>query len=60
MLSHAVESLELDDFSRESLDIEVDFSLPAERVVRILEQIAMVRSYHIRVDNVLPSNQVCF
>lgn len=29
----------LDDFNREGLSIEVDFSLPAERVVRSLNQI---------------------
>ena len=29
----------LDDFNREGLGIEVDFSLPAERVVRILKRI---------------------
>lgn len=29
----------LDDFNREGLDIEVDFSLPAERVVRNLNRI---------------------
>jgi putative transposase len=29
----------LDDFSRESPGIEIDFSLPAERVVRLLNQI---------------------
>ena len=29
----------LDDFKREGLCIEVDFSLPAERVVRSLNQI---------------------
>jgi len=29
----------LDDFNREGLAIEVDFSLPAERVIRALEQI---------------------
>ncbi len=29
----------IDDFNREGLDIEVDFSLPAERVIRSLEQI---------------------
>ena len=28
----------LDDFNREGLDIEVDFSLPAERVIRSLNQ----------------------
>lgn len=30
----------LDDFNREGPAIEVDFSLPAERVVRALEQIS--------------------
>jgi putative transposase len=29
----------IDDFNREALGIEADFSLPAERVVRSLEQI---------------------
>ena len=29
----------LNDFNREGLGIEVDFSLPADRVVRILNQI---------------------
>jgi len=29
----------IDDFNREGLGIEVDFSLPAERVIRSLEQI---------------------
>jgi putative transposase len=29
----------IDDFNREGLGIEVDFSLPAERVIRVLEQI---------------------
>ena len=29
----------IDDFNREALGIEVDFSLPAERVVRSLDQI---------------------
>ena len=43
----------LDDFNRESLAIEVDYSLPAERVVRVLEQVALTRGYpaFIRVDN---------
>ncbi len=43
----------LDDFNRESLAIEVDYSLPAERVIRVLEQVALVRGYpeFIRVDN---------
>ncbi len=29
----------IDDFNREALAIEVDFSLPANRVVRTLEQL---------------------
>ncbi len=29
----------IDDFNREALSIEVDFSLPAERVIRSLEQV---------------------
>lgn len=43
----------LDDFNRESLAIEIDYSLPAGRVVRVLNQIALTRGYpaFIRVDN---------
>ena len=43
----------LDDFNREGLGIEVDFSLPAERVVRMLNQIIEWRGRPkaIRVDN---------
>ncbi len=43
----------LDDFNREGLGIEVDFSLPAERVIRSLSQIIEWRGkpYAIRVDN---------
>ncbi len=43
----------LDDFNREGLGIEVDFSLPAERVVRSLAQIIKWREKPsaIRVDN---------
>lgn len=43
----------LDDFNREGLCIEVDFSLPAERVVRSLNQIIEWRGHPqvIRVDN---------
>jgi putative transposase len=33
----------VDDFTRESPAIEVDFSLPGERVVRVLEQLAVTR-----------------
>ena len=43
----------LDDFNRESLSIEIDYSLPAERVVRVLDQISEWRGYpaFIRIDN---------
>ena len=43
----------LDDFNREGLGIEADFSLPAERVVRVLNQIIEWRGKPdvIRVDN---------
>ena len=43
----------VDDFNREILAIEVDFNLPAARVVRTLEQIAAVRGYplKLRLDN---------
>ena len=43
----------LDDFNREALVIDVDFSLPAARVVRSLSQVIAWRgkSTMIRVDN---------
>ena len=43
----------LDNFNREGLGIEVDFSLPAERVIRSLDQIIEWRGKPgtIRVDN---------
>lgn len=43
----------VDDFNREALTIEVDFSLPAPRVVRELDRIAAVRGYplKLRLDN---------
>lgn len=43
----------LDDFNREGLGIEVDFSLPAERVIRSLNRIIEWRGKPetIRVDN---------
>lgn len=43
----------IDDFNRESLGIEVDFSLPAERVIRTLGQIIGWRGKPsaIRCDN---------
>ena len=43
----------IDDFNREGLGIEVDFSLPAERVIRTLEQLIEWRGKPdaIRLDN---------
>lgn len=43
----------VDDHNREALAIEVDFSLPAVRVVRVLDRIAQYRGYpeQIRMDN---------
>ena len=43
----------IDDFNREALWIEVDTSLPAARVVRVLENLAEWRGYpqSIRMDN---------
>ncbi len=43
----------LDDFNREGLGVEVDFSLPAERVIRSLNRIIEWRGkpQTIRVDN---------
>jgi len=43
----------LDDFNREVLAIEVDLNLPAERIVRVLDRIALTRGYPVkmRMDN---------
>ncbi len=43
----------IDEFNREALGIEVDFSLPSERVIRSLEQIISWRGCPavIRCDN---------
>ena len=43
----------IDDFSRESLAIEVDISLPARRIIRVLNRIVEQRGKpeHIRSDN---------
>ena len=43
----------LDDFNREALWIEIDTSLPATRVTRVLDMIASERGYpaQVRVDN---------
>ena len=47
----------VDDFNREGLAIEVDFNLPAPRIVRTLDRIAAERGYprKLRLDNVLPA-----
>jgi putative transposase len=47
----------VDDFNREGLAIEVDFNLPAPRIVRTLDRIAAARGYprKLRLDNVLPA-----
>jgi putative transposase len=43
----------IDDYNREALAIEVDTSLPGQRVVRVLERITHWRGYpqRIRIDN---------
>lgn len=43
----------IDDFNREALWIEIDTSLPAERVIRVLEILALWRGYpqQLRIDN---------
>jgi len=43
----------IDDYSREALGIEIDFSLPSEHVIRELRQIISWRGKHevIRCDN---------
>ncbi len=43
----------IDDYNREGLEIEIDLSLPAQRIVRVLERISERRGYpkQIRLDN---------
>ena len=43
----------IDDYSRESLQIDLDTSMPSTRVIRSLEAVAFERSYpaNLRVDN---------
>lgn len=52
----------LDDFNREGLGIEVDFSLPAERVIRTLTQIIEWRGKPgvLRCDNGPSTSVICF
>jgi len=51
----------IDDFNREGLGIEVDFSLPATRVIRALNQIIEWRGLPctIRCDNPCPAGYAC-
>lgn len=43
----------VDDFNREALAIEIDLNIPAQRMVRVLERIAVSRGYprKMRMDN---------
>jgi len=43
----------IDDYNRESLAIEIDYSLPALRITRVLDRVASYRGYpqYIRQDN---------
>jgi putative transposase len=43
----------VDDFNREALAIEVDMNLPAQRIIRVLERVALWRGYpqKLRLDN---------
>ncbi len=43
----------VDNFNREALAIEIDLSLPAPRVIRVLERVSLQRGYpeKLRVDN---------
>jgi putative transposase len=43
----------VDDYNREGLAVEVDLSLPARRIVRVLDRVASERGYpaKLRVDN---------
>jgi putative transposase len=43
----------IDDFNRKALGSEIDFPIPSERVIRVLENLAEYRSYpkRLRGDN---------
>ena len=43
----------IDDFNREALGSEIDFSIPSERVIRVLDNLAEYRGYpqRLRSDN---------
>jgi putative transposase len=50
----------IDEGVRECLDIEIDTSLPASRVVRVLDRISMWRGVpkQLRLDNVLTQESI--
>jgi len=52
----------IDDFNREGLVMEIDYSLPAERVIRALEQAIEWRGKPLclRCDNVLNLESIIF
>jgi len=43
----------VDDYNREALAIEVDLNLPAQRIIRVLDRVALARGYpeKMRMDN---------
>lgn len=43
----------VDDYNREALAIEIDLNLPAQRIIRVMDRIALWRGYpaKIRIDN---------
>ena len=43
----------VDDFNREALAIEIDWNLPAPRIIRVLGRVALLRGYpdKLRADN---------
>jgi len=45
----------IDDFNRETLAIEIDLSLPAARVTRILDQLVELRGYPKQLRSAVPS-----
>ena len=43
----------VDDYNREAFAIKVDFNLPSQRTIRVLDRIALTRGYptKMRMDN---------
>jgi putative transposase len=52
----------IDDYNQESLAIEVDSSLPSQRIIRVLDRIAAYRGYpkRLRQDNGLLTESTIF